>query len=508
MRWIVLAAIAAMETALILAATLRYGSGLSVDSAAYVSVARQLLAGHGFALFDGAPLVEFPPLYPLVLAAVAGLAGLDPLEIARFGNALLAGVLAALCAWWGMRMAEGKRLLPALTALAVPLSIPIFHTSIMVWSEPLFSVLVLGALFALERVVSGGGVRSWGALTALSAAACLTRYAGVGLVAAALPVLLVGGSGSARRRLLRGVGYAALALLPLGLWCLRNHALTGTIFGRRAPSSVTLEENAGRAIHTVLAWALPERVIGREPLLAAFAVVVLALVVLSGPRLWRLVMERAPALAPLALFAAAWGLLLVLTSTLAAYDPIGDRLLSAAYAPIALLALWAVSAIASSSGSGIASRLTRWSSIGLLGAWVLYAGSIVGRDTWKAVREGAGGFNSRVWRTSPTLAAARRRLARATGPIYSNMPEALYLLAGIRAKLSPVKGGATSSIAGAPVTAYEKVWPAAPAASLVWFHGRRAGDVHAPDTLRAIARVTLRQAAADGAIYLVEDRTP
>ncbi|MFN2398462.1 MAG: hypothetical protein ABR543_07445 [Gemmatimonadaceae bacterium] len=55
-------------------------------------MARNLLAGRGFYLYDGAVYLGWPPLYPLTLAAL-GVTGLDLLAAARILNALLFGVL-------------------------------------------------------------------------------------------------------------------------------------------------------------------------------------------------------------------------------------------------------------------------------------------------------------------------------------------------------------------------------------------------------------------------------
>src|SRR5262245_63939659 len=54
---------------LVLVMGARAGPGVTPDSVTYLSTAESLRADGSFRRYDGAPYVEFPPLYPLVLAA-------------------------------------------------------------------------------------------------------------------------------------------------------------------------------------------------------------------------------------------------------------------------------------------------------------------------------------------------------------------------------------------------------------------------------------------------------
>ena len=65
-----LAAAAAGAGALALFATSR-GIGLSPDSISYISAGRSLASGGGLRVWHGAPLTDWPPLYPALLALLA-----------------------------------------------------------------------------------------------------------------------------------------------------------------------------------------------------------------------------------------------------------------------------------------------------------------------------------------------------------------------------------------------------------------------------------------------------
>ncbi|MBI5203088.1 MAG: hypothetical protein HY925_15965, partial [Elusimicrobia bacterium] len=88
--------------------TTRFGTRVFPDSAVYVSAARNLLRGsgfatstanmEGFALFTGTelqPVTHFPPLYSLLLAALSPFGG-DPLKVARPLGAALFGAIVFL----------------------------------------------------------------------------------------------------------------------------------------------------------------------------------------------------------------------------------------------------------------------------------------------------------------------------------------------------------------------------------------------------------------------------
>ena len=83
---LLLAALAALGTVLILARQVTYGVGLSADWAAYLSAAQSLSAGEGFVQIHGWPYLHWPPLYPMLLAA-AGLFVFAPYDVAGPLNA-------------------------------------------------------------------------------------------------------------------------------------------------------------------------------------------------------------------------------------------------------------------------------------------------------------------------------------------------------------------------------------------------------------------------------------
>src|SRR5574341_1188324 len=90
--WFVLASLMLVLMVLGGIATARYGAGVSSDSVKYLSVAQNLLDGHGLYDHRGWPLLSWPPLYSMLLAGLAWLTRMDVFIAGWYLNILLLGV--------------------------------------------------------------------------------------------------------------------------------------------------------------------------------------------------------------------------------------------------------------------------------------------------------------------------------------------------------------------------------------------------------------------------------
>jgi hypothetical protein len=165
--------------------------GVFYDDGLYAGLATALAHGAGYAHphLPGAPAaVHYPPRYPLVLAPLFGLLPVDAAaHAAKLLNLLLAAAAAGLVA----RHAVRARLLgpaapwwvPAAVVAAAATAIPVLATQSVLFAEPLFAVLLTGAVMAGDRAAAEGDSRAaWGA-GALCALALLTRTIGIAAAA-------------------------------------------------------------------------------------------------------------------------------------------------------------------------------------------------------------------------------------------------------------------------------------------------------------------------------------
>ena len=407
----------------------RKGVYASPDSAFYVGTARNLLDGHGFSAPPGSPpLSHFPPLFPLLLAGIGWVTGLDPLDVAGIVNPVLLGVTAVMVAVVVHRRSGSAGLgVAASAAVVVAVDLLVYFASAL--TEPLFVVLVLGAMVSLAAAVDRGGRGWWVAAVAGTAGACLTRYVGVALVVAEVGVLLaVGGVGRQAWRRAALVGGASV--VPLVVWL----AVAGR--GNR-PVVVHLfdAEYWVSGARSLSRWVLPPYVSWPVRGLAT-AVVVAALLVVAatvGGRSRRPPKPERPDVLGLLLPAFAVTYLAVLVVDRVLLDASGRldlRFLAVLHvvAVVGLLPWLDRHLTGRARPAAAATGLVLLTLHGVQGAsWVT--------DGLTDTSVGRRGLTAAVWDDSPVLAAVAALPPDVT--VYSNAPEAVFLLTGRAASPLP-----------------------------------------------------------------------
>lgn len=242
--------------------TTRFGAGLRPDSFSYLSAAENIVQGGGYGrpTWNGGfkPVTGFPPIFSLAVAVIHR-TGLPAYPSARVLNGLLFG-LTSLLAGFAIYLASrsvGFSLFGAVIILISSVLMDIFSWA---HSEPLYLFLSLLGIVLLSIFLADPKQRIYFWLSALMiSAAFLTRYAGSALVAAGFAGLLLAYPLDLRTRLRDGVSYLLITLLPMGVFLVRNHFLTGNFTNRPAPFWHPPDvERWFEAAKTTLTWILPE----------------------------------------------------------------------------------------------------------------------------------------------------------------------------------------------------------------------------------------------------------
>jgi len=199
--------IAGLGTAHILVRTATDGAAIDADSTLHLSTALNVLAGEGWRDFTGLVVVGWPPLFPLLLAAL-GWVGIDPLEAGRLVNATAFG-LTLLAAGLYLHSNLRSRGLALAASLAILAALPLSDFAARFLTEPLFVLFTLLALIQLAAFLNRktDAPLLWAA--AFTALAALTRYAGVVLIGTGVLVLLP------LARLRHTLVFGAISSLPL-----------------------------------------------------------------------------------------------------------------------------------------------------------------------------------------------------------------------------------------------------------------------------------------------------
>ena len=421
------------------------GIGVSPDSVTYIGTARNLLNGAGLTVPQGnganVPLTQFPPVYPIVLA-VLSLPGLDPFVTARWLAALLISANILMVGSILLYLLPDQLWAAILGAFMMLLAPLMANTYVMAWSEPLFILLAISGLFLLGNHLDAP---RWWRLVAASifiGLAFLTRYAGIAYVAAGGLGILILSREKIRKRLMETIVFWMISVLPLGVVLIRNVLDRGSATNRELAFHLISRARLWEGLTTLTAWmGIPQQVptwLHVLVLVVLFGLVSAGLI--RGIRLSRTVSSQPGwrSLPGFILLLLLWlpiygGFLLISISFIDANTPLDYRILSPMLVGLLILLLFVPGWLASKSSSP---RRWMWATL-IAGVLLMAAYARVTLPTLRSYNIQGIGFSSVAWRNSPLIEAVEGEPDNLI--IYSNAPDAIYLLTGRRASSLPRK---------------------------------------------------------------------
>jgi hypothetical protein len=477
---------------LIWTATGRFGPALSTDSVNYLAAAMSLAEGRGFRLFTGEPLVEFPPLYPALLAAALPF-GADPPSWARVLNALaFAGLIVLTWVWlsWHCRSWISKATGIALVVLGPPL----MDVFTYVWTEGIFIAFAVAALMALDRHYADGDTRSLAIAAIAVGLASATRYAAVPLILTALAVVWFRHPWP--RRLRAAVIFLSPVVAFAAPWLARNYMLSGTLTGLRSVSAESLAAIVRRAVDVFLGWLAPGWPLRTQLALAILVAGALAAGAMTSRRNHGAIMAIG--------YAAVHTLWMIASLAFVAVEPLNSRYLSPAFVPAVVGGMILLDGLFARVSPGWRSS-ARLAVAGAVAAVLANLALHAGHDVHRKLRHGAGGFSSNEWRSSDLV----RRLSaeRWREPVLSNAPEVVFLATRQTARWGPIRHPYRSPKSpGDDLLRFGEWLEERNGAHLVWFDRMRVSHMFDLQDLGAVAEIEPVVVAGDGTIYLVKSR--
>lgn len=266
------------------------GLGLSDDSIAYIAGARSMAAGNGYReawLISNQPVTHFPPAFSSVLA-VFGLFGIDPLRAARWVNAVLFGLNAALLGILGWRMTPSLTAGVVLAALFVT-SGEMFSVHAVAMSEPLFIFLSLLSFWMFDLYFERHHHWLWMiACGTFVGMAYLTRYAGLALVATFVAALFILHTTWRKRLASTGILLASASPWVLG-WSIRNRLIAGNATNRAFAWHPLTSENIEPGLRVFSEFFIPIESWRREIFKQPGIIEGMIILVLGGIFVWVIV---------------------------------------------------------------------------------------------------------------------------------------------------------------------------------------------------------------------------
>ncbi len=478
---------------LVIASISHYGPGLTHDSTAYIFAAKSLLQGEGFQYFGyPSPFIQWPPLYPLLLAA-AGFFGIGSLTASGAINSAAFGMIIAFAGFW---LYTRSRYKPAAVwgVLILVFSLPLIQVSQYLWTEALFILFYILFYVSFENYIkkqSFGYLASAGFFTAL---ALMDRYAGVTIVLAAA-VFLIFQRKSFSKRISDIFAYGVISCLPFALWIARNYLVSSTLLGVRIPSTYGLALNIKRSVDSVLTWIRPDAIL-RSILpgtaLKSFMVfsVLLPVVIflafavshISGLSKKSLARDggssagqwdsRYFSIRFQAVFAAIYTVYLLASATKVLFEPINSRYLSPLYIPFIIFLLPAADIIAERMRTKLASPLWKCAVAIVAGLFLVYPALNTAAAVINSSENGAGGYSTKAWQENKLIAYMLQNPNN--GTYYSNNADIAAALTGIRTFYPPKKEGPYMY----GPEQFKKAVEEDESSVLVWFKGGTAASLY------------------------------
>src|SRR5579871_557049 len=236
--------ISALSGFIIIYAFTRHSSvGVSPESVVYLSTARNF-HDHGlFNDFDNKPLVIFPLLYPIFLSIVMFVTNHDPLAFAPILNPILFALVIYISGRMMERFVHHSRWYQQIALFTIALSPCLLEIYSMLWSENIFVLLLLFFIILLSRYLKFPSIKNLILVSVITGLACITRYAGITLIATGGVMLILSFNMTFRKKIIHAIIFTIIASSFLLANLIRNHAHSSTLTGDREKSITSIFDN-------------------------------------------------------------------------------------------------------------------------------------------------------------------------------------------------------------------------------------------------------------------------
>jgi hypothetical protein len=414
------------------------GVGVSPDSVVYMSAARNVHTHAVLNDFYDRPLVVFPAFYPFFLSAVITVTTLDPMVFAPVLNALLFAIIIYTSGWimenFQVRSKWYKHIILSCIALS-PCLLEIYS---MMWSETLFILLLLFFIIALRHYFKFYSFKSLGLVSFVAALACITRYAGVTMIAAGGLLILLDNKIIFKKKIIPAFLFGLMSSSLLAINLIRNTFSDGTFTGMREKSLASLADNIYYYGNVLCEW-LP---LPKDRFIPVFCT---AIIFLAGFALliWR--NYKNGSLNSFeninVVFFLVYSLFIIFSATFSRYELINSRLLSPLF--VTMLLGGTAWLLAPAKKFWAKQRLL----VIVIPALLVFAFQ---RHQYKADYEnydgikdaGIPGYTEDTWQEDSEIVNFLKKntqLFKKGYAIYSNSDDALYFLTGLRCDMLPHK---------------------------------------------------------------------
>ena len=404
------------------------GIGISPDAIMYTSAARSFHDHGTLHTFLNQPIVDFPIFYPVFLALVYLISGVDPIAAGTVVNGLLFAGLLFMSGWLMQKFAPGRLLYKWVVLIFILLAIPLLEIFTYLWSETLFTFLVLVFFVAFSNYINKRTITALIIAALVAALTSITRYAGVTVIGTGGLLLLIDRQTAFKKRLLPILIYSITASSFLAANLIRNRILNGNSTGPREASVTSFGQNLSYFGSVISGWfSFPVAAYSSSVWIGA-----LIIVVLISALLYHTFRKNLNNYLVLAItFSLVYALFLTVSASFSRFEQINDRLLAPLYVPLTWALTWWVIHLPVSWPR--MRKLPVYIVFALGAIWIEYRIYKIDYQRYDDQFDyGMPGYKDDSWKTSATVSYIKKHpeFFKVTAPIYSDAPEAVYLFTG------------------------------------------------------------------------------
>lgn len=499
----------------VLLSTSRFGAGLSYDSVYYIAAANNLIDGKGIVDFTNEPITNYPPFFPLVLGIVSFIFNTSPLMIANVLNAAFFGIIVYSSGIMFFRYTISVMLTFAGIGIIL-ISRSVINVSIMAWSEPMFILIVLMFFLCLDIYLRKNNLIYLILLSILIVLLSFTRYIGITLAVLCIFSILFSNESNVKVKILHVVFLIVILVILLGAWLFRNHTISGTFFGPRSPSEYNFFDNIYLFFQGIYCWLLPGgiryysislKILFGVTIFISLIVILSVLYKLTNKGNWKNLKIVYMRVNPIIMFIIIYTGFLLISSSTTYYDAINERLLSPIYIPMVLVLLVFIGWLTDIIGKRFSKKLIN--TILFTIVCVLLIPSIIYsiNETRDYINQGVYGYNTTPWQDSEMVNYLRNHQLETNFILYSNEPEALYVLTNIISQNTPSRFKYHNPLNANTIWEVKTDWLVISKTYLVWFNNVLRSDLYTINELEQIINLSNCIHFKDGMICIISKKS-
>lgn len=485
----------------------KYGLGISTDSTHLLFAGLNLSEGHGLVSFDGSFVSLWPPLYPVLLAFIHVLSGLDVFVSATILQIFSFLVISLCLSILFLKIFSDNFLLAIVANVLSDVGIVVLATFRIVGSDYVHLMLAIVFVLLAGYHIEHKNPRIFLAMFVVGMLAALQRYIGIAVIATGTVVVFFFSEGNLRQRVVRSF-LMALSALPAGIWLV----ITSSSVGRRPP--IGFADNFETFSKSVLEWFLQTDAIksSLRYYIAGLWIFIAGLILLVIFSSW--LKQLSSFTIPILVYGAIYLLALFGSASITYFNKLEGRFLLPLYISFIALLVLAASDLMQFTNKIKAQAMRYIIAIGIFGTLVVIAGSLLrislplAVESYRTGAPGENAFNTKDWRENSVMKYWLKHQPLGDYLLFSNYSDGIAFYTWHNCYGSPRKFSGPYGKEEFPVAQYaSELFASGQDVYIIWIEPNAYSYYYPVEELTSIANIQPIFTSKDGGIYSLKPKT-